>query len=32
MNHYQRFGAIIAGSTIVMLGLMYLNTYQLDHS
>lgn len=28
---YLRFGAMIATSTIVMLGLMYLNTYQLDH-
>jgi uncharacterized protein (DUF305 family) len=28
---YARFGAMIATSTIVMLGLMYLNTYQLDH-
>lgn len=31
MNHYGRFGAMIATSTIVMLGLMYLNTYQFDH-
>ena len=31
MNHYARFGAMIATSTIVMFGLMYLNTYQLDH-
>ncbi|HUF89245.1 MAG TPA: DUF305 domain-containing protein [Gemmatimonadota bacterium] len=31
MNRYIRFGAMIATSTIVMLGLMYLNTYQLDH-
>jgi uncharacterized protein (DUF305 family) len=28
---YARFGAMIATSTIVMLALMYLNTYQLDH-
>ena len=28
---YARFGAMIATSTIAMLGLMYLNTYQLDH-
>ncbi|HUF16962.1 MAG TPA: DUF305 domain-containing protein [Thermoanaerobaculia bacterium] len=28
---YAKFGAMIATSTIVMLGLMYLNTYQLDH-
>jgi hypothetical protein len=31
MNHYSRFGVMIATSTIVMLGLMYLNTFQLDH-
>jgi len=31
MNHYARFGVMIATSTIVMLGLMYLNTFQLDH-
>ena len=31
MNTYTRFGALIATSTVVMLGLMYLNTYQLDH-
>jgi hypothetical protein len=28
---YGRFGAMIATSTIVMFGLMYLHTYQLDH-
>jgi uncharacterized protein (DUF305 family) len=28
---YLRFGAMIATSTMIMLGLMYLNTYQLDH-
>jgi hypothetical protein len=28
---YARFGMMIATSTVVMLGLMYLNTYQLDH-
>ena len=28
---YRGFGAMIAVSTIVMFGLMYLNTYQLDH-
>jgi uncharacterized protein (DUF305 family) len=28
---YLRFAAMIATSTLVMLGLMYLNTYQLDH-
>ncbi|MDI6854081.1 MAG: DUF305 domain-containing protein [Deltaproteobacteria bacterium] len=31
MTMYARFGAMIATSTVVMLGLMYLNTYQLDH-
>src|SRR5690348_4034694 len=31
MNSYARFGAMIATSTVVMFGLMYLNTYQLDH-
>ncbi|MEO6057000.1 MAG: DUF305 domain-containing protein [Gemmatimonadales bacterium] len=31
MNKYARFGAMIATSTVVMFGLMYLNTYQLDH-
>ncbi len=28
---YGRFAAMIATSTIVMYGLMYLNTYALDH-
>ena len=28
---YARFGAMILTSTIVMFGLMYLNTYALDH-
>ncbi len=28
---YPRFGAMIAASTVVMFGLMYLNTYALDH-
>ena len=32
MRHYGRFAAMIATSTIAMLGLMYLNTYQLDHA
>ncbi len=31
MNGYTRFGAMIATSTLVMFGLMYLNTYQMDH-
>ena len=28
---YLRFGAMIATSTVVMFGLMYLNTYAWDH-
>jgi hypothetical protein len=28
---YWRFGAMIATSTVVMFGLMYLNTYALEH-
>ncbi|EKF17201.1 DUF305 domain-containing protein [Nitratireductor pacificus] len=28
---YWRFAAMIATSTVVMFGLMYLNTYALDH-
>ena len=28
---YARFGAMIVTSTVVMFGLMYLNTYALDH-
>ena len=28
---YLRFGAMIATSTLVMFGLMYLNTYAADH-
>lgn len=31
MTMYARFGAMIATSTVVMFGLMYLNTFQLDH-
>jgi uncharacterized protein (DUF305 family) len=31
MGGYGRFTAMIATSTIVMFGLMYLNTYSLDH-
>ncbi|MCQ0970184.1 DUF305 domain-containing protein [Paracoccus sp. TK19116] len=30
-KHYLRFAAMIFASTIVMFGLMYLNTYALDH-
>ena len=29
--HYSRFAAMIVTSTIVMFGLMYLNTYAFDH-
>ena len=28
---YARFAAMIATSTVVMFGLMYLNTFALDH-
>ena len=31
LNKYGRFGAMIATSTVIMFGLMYLNTYSLDH-
>lgn len=31
MNNYKRFIAMVATSTVIMLGLMYLNTYQWDH-
>ena len=31
MNKYLKFAAMIATSTVVMFGLMYLNTYALDH-
>lgn len=31
MKPYRRFAAMIATGTVVMLGLMYLNTYRLDH-
>ena len=31
MSSYVSFGAIIATSTVVMFGLMYLNTYAIDH-
>lgn len=31
MPMYLRFAAMIATSTVAMFGLMYLNTYQLDH-
>lgn len=30
-SHYWKFAAMIATSTIVMFGLMYLNTYASDH-
>jgi len=29
--NYSRFAAMIATSTVVMFGLMYLNTYASDH-
>lgn len=31
MNKYANFGAMVATSTVVMFGLMYLNVYQADH-
>ena len=31
MHAYTRFAAMIATSTVLMFGLMYLNTYRLDH-
>jgi uncharacterized protein (DUF305 family) len=31
MQSYGRFGVMVATSTIVMYGLMYLNTYELAH-
>lgn len=31
MNKYLNFALTIAASTIVMFGLMYLNTYEMDH-
>lgn len=31
MSKYAKFGAMIATSTLVMFGLMYLNTYAGDH-
>ncbi len=31
MKGYAKFGAMIAASTVVMFGLMYLNTFAWDH-
>ena len=31
MNKYTRFIVMIATATVVMFGLMYLNTYSMDH-
>ncbi|WP_313634122.1 DUF305 domain-containing protein [Massilia timonae] len=31
MNSYLRFGTMIAASTVVMFGLMYLNVYESAH-
>lgn len=31
MNNYARFGVMIFVSTVIMFGLMYLNTYELNH-
>ncbi len=30
-DNYAKFGAMIGVSTLIMFGLMYLNTYALDH-
>ena len=30
-DNYAKFGAMVAVSTLVMFGLMYLNTYALEH-
>jgi uncharacterized protein (DUF305 family) len=32
MNHYAKFAAMIATSTVMMFGLMYLNVYSGDHA
>ena len=31
MSSYARFSAMVIVATLVMFGLMYLNTYALDH-
>lgn len=31
MKMYERFGATVAVSTVIMFGVMYLNSFQLDH-
>ena len=31
MNNYRKFAAMVITATVIMFGLMYLNTYQLDH-
>lgn len=31
MNNYARFGVMIFVSTVIMFGLMYLNTYEVNH-
>ena len=31
MSKYARFGVMIASATLMMFGLMYLHTYQIDH-
>jgi hypothetical protein len=31
VNQYAKFGLMIVTATAVMLGLMYLNTFQLSH-
>ena len=31
MNNYAKFGVMILTSTVIMFGLMYLNTYEVNH-
>lgn len=31
MSHYIKFGLMIITSTVIMFGLMYLNTYEFNH-
>ena len=31
INPYARFAAMVVASTVVMFGLMYLNTYEVEH-
>jgi hypothetical protein len=31
MHPYRKFGAMVGTATVIMFGLMYLNTYSMDH-